>query len=129
MINLTALAAALAMAQISPNPAPANPAVNGTWKMDISIMDSPASETCTLKVDGTRLRGICKSPESEAELLGDVDGSEVSWKHKVILFDTALVYSYRGKLENDHSMSGSMMVEEIGTGAPFTAKKEEPPKP
>ena len=102
---------------------PANLAVDGTWVISMTLMDNPLPDTCTLKAEGARLKGVCTMPNGEADILGDIDGVNVAWRHSADLGGNAIAYSFKGKLEDDGSMSGTMGIDAFNVSTPFTAKK------
>jgi hypothetical protein len=98
-------------------------AVNGTWKLELALGESPLPETCILKDESPKLTGVCKMPAGEADIVGEIKGNDVQWKHMADVFGNSVAFSFTGKVKDDGTMSGTMGIDAFGVSSPFTAKK------
>jgi hypothetical protein len=97
--------------------------VNGTWKFDLALGDNPLPETCILHDDSPKLTGVCKMPVGEADIVGEINGNDVQWKHMADVFGNSVAFSFTGKVKDDGTMSGTFGIDAFGVSAPFTATK------
>jgi hypothetical protein len=99
------------------------PSVDGIWTFSMELMGNPLPETCTLHADGKTLKGVCKMPDGEADIVGEVDGPNLEWKHSASVMGNSTAFSFTGKLLDDGTMTGTMVIEAFGADTPFTAKR------
>jgi hypothetical protein len=106
--------------------ASAQSAVNGTWKLELALGDSPLPETCILHDDAPKLTGVCRMPAGEADIVGEITGSDVQWKHSADVFGNPVAFSFVAKVKDDGTMSGTFGIDAFGVTQPFTATKVKP---
>jgi hypothetical protein len=102
---------------------PASSPVNGTWKLELALGDNPLPESCVLKDESPKLTGVCRMPAGEADIVGEIHGNDVEWKHMADVFGNAVAFAFNGKVKDDGTMSGTFGIDAFGVSAPFTAKK------
>jgi hypothetical protein len=105
---------------------PASSAVNGTWKMELSLGDTPLPETCILHNEAPKLTGTCRMPAGEADIVGEISGKDVQWKHSAEVFGDPVAFSFVAKIKDDGTMAGTLGIDAFGVTQPFTAAKINP---
>ncbi|MBI5086814.1 MAG: hypothetical protein HZB13_19730 [Acidobacteria bacterium] len=96
--------------------------VTGDWKVEGEIAGNPVTPTCTLKQEGAKLSGACKSELGESALKGEVDGEKVKFEYEIDYNGTKYLLTYSATLDSANSMKGTVDAG-VASGA-FTAKKE-----
>ncbi|SEC21992.1 hypothetical protein [Terriglobus roseus] len=123
---LRVMAACSLLAVSAGSQQPATSAVNGTWKLELALGDNPLPETCILHDDAPKLTGVCRMPAGEADILGEINGSDVQWKHSADVFGNPVAFSFVAKVKDDGTMAGTFGIDAFGVTQPFTATKVMP---
>ena len=98
--------------------------VSGTWIFQVQTDAGSGTPTVMLKQDGETLTGHYSSATlGEADLAGTVKGSEIVFAFNADVQGSALAVSYKGTIESNTSMKGSLSITGIGEGT-FTGKKK-----
>jgi hypothetical protein len=98
--------------------------VTGTWIFDVTTDAGTGTPTVTLKQDGDKLTGHYSSGNlGEADLTGTVKGTDVRFSFTAEVQGTSLPVNYRGTVENNSSMKGTLTISGLGEGT-FTGKKK-----
>lgn len=120
------LAACGLMAVSAGSQQPAASAVNGTWKLELALADNPLPETCILHNDAPKLTGVCRMQAGEADIIGEINGNDVQWKHSADVFGNPVAFSFVAKVKDDGTMAGTFGIDAFGVTQPFTATKINP---
>ena len=103
--------------------------VSGTWKVNGDIAGNAVDQVCTMKQDGKKLTGSCKSPDATTEITGEVNDTKVTWQFPLDYNGQKLTLIFTGTLDAASSqIKGTIDVQPIGVSGDFTAKKEEAKK-
>lgn len=93
--------------------------ISGTWNADVVLDAGSGSATFVLKQDGEKLTGSYSGALGEAKVTGSVKGSDVEWTFD---HDEAGKVVYKGKLEGDSKIKGTVEYGQLGKGS-FNASK------
>jgi hypothetical protein len=96
--------------------------ISGAWKVEGDIAEVHVNRVCTIKQADNKLTGACKNQVNETVLTGEVDGKNITWKYDADYQGTQVTLVYKGTLESDSAIKGSITVE--GALGNFTAKKQ-----
>ena len=96
--------------------------ISGTWKLEADIANAHVNRTCVLKQAATKLTGTCKGQTNEVTLTGEINGKKFTWTYTTDYQGQTLTLEYKGTLESDTAMKGSIAAE--GATGTFIAKKE-----
>jgi hypothetical protein len=98
--------------------------VSGTWVFEVQTDAGGGTPAVTLEQDGERLTGHYSSTNlGEADLAGTVRGTDIGFTFTAVVQGTALAVSYRGTIESNTAMKGSVSIAGVGSGT-FTAKRK-----
>ena len=98
--------------------------VAGEWQIQRSVGGNESTQTCTFTQKESDLTGTCSSPGGAAQLTGKVDGKNVTWTFRQESSQGGTVtVVYKGTLETDTKMSGSVTAVEYGIDGEFKAAK------
>jgi hypothetical protein len=98
--------------------------VAGEWQVQRSVGGSESSQTCTFVQKDAELTGSCSTPAGAVQLTGTVNGKTVSWTVKQESSQGGTVtVAYKGTLETDTKMSGTVTAVEYGIDGEFVATK------
>jgi len=94
--------------------------ISGTWSAAVQLDAGSGTATFALKQSGESLSGTYSGALGSANVTGTVKGSVVEWT-----FDNpdAGKIVYKGKLEGNSKMSGTVEYGQLGKGT-FTAEKK-----
>jgi len=102
----------------------AQTSVAGEWQIQRSVGGNESTQTCTFTQKESDLTGTCTSPSGAAQLTGKVDGKNVTWTFRQESSQGGTVtVVYKGTLETDTKMSGSVTAVEYGIDGEFKATK------
>ena len=96
--------------------------ISGTWKVEADVANAHVNRTCILKQAANKLTGTCKGQTNEVTLTGKINGKDFTWTYTTDYQGQKLTLEYKGTLETDTAMKGSIAAE--GATGTFTAKKE-----
>jgi hypothetical protein len=82
--------------------------VAGTWALTIESPNGPLDVTLTLKQDGDKLTGIVSSQMGEAPITGTVKDSAVEFTMNFDANGAAMVLLYKGKIDTDGKIAGTI---------------------
>lgn len=97
--------------------------VTGTWAFEVQTDAGTGSPTITFKQDGEKLTGHYTGTFGEAELTGTVKGADITFSFSAEVQGFALTSTYKGTIESNTSMKGTLAIDQVGNGT-FTAKKK-----
>ncbi len=96
----------------------------GTWKIDMELLGNSLAETCTLHNESSKLKGTCVMEDgSQADIVGDLEGTNISFKHMADIAGNSVAMSFVGKVADDGNFAGDMGIDAFGMSTPFTAKR------
>ncbi len=97
--------------------------ISGTWLLDGQVSDVPVKRTCTLKQEGSKLTGMCKSADGvEAPVEGEVSEQKVKFQYNADYQGTTYTLKYAGIMDSDTAMKGD--IDAGAASGSFTGKKE-----
>jgi len=96
--------------------------ISGAWKLDGNIADVHINRVCILKQTGNKLSGSCKNQMNDLALTGIVDGKNISWTYDSTYEGEKVTLVFKGTLESDAAMKGS--IDTQGVAGAFTATKQ-----
>jgi hypothetical protein len=98
--------------------------VSGTWVFEVQTDAGGGAPIVTLKQDGEKLNGHYSSTNlGEADLTGTVKGTDIGFTFTANVQGTAVAVSYRGTIESNTAMKGSVSIAGVGSGT-FSAKRK-----
>ena len=100
--------------------------IEGDWRIEASLGETPIIVNCTLIQSGDELSGTCTPVMADAEaaeLSGIVAESTASWEYDVVFNGNPGHVAFEGEVESDVKMSGTLNLS--GTPVQFTAIKQE----
>ena len=98
--------------------------VTGKWIFTVETSAGSGTPTVTLKQDGDKLTGHYSSETlGEADLQGEVKGSQVKFAFNASAQGASLTVVYTGTVEAKDSMKGSVDLGGMASGS-FTAKRQ-----
>jgi len=101
--------------------------ISGTWTLTGSIGEMPVELSCVFAEVKGKLTGTCANPDiGELALTGETDGKTVTWKYEIDFDGEKLTVVYKGALESETEMKGTIAVGDEAMGS-FTAKKVKRP--
>lgn len=107
----------------------AETSLTGVWKVDSDTAGNVSVSTLTLKQDGKTITGTLKGPDDQAvPLSGEFDGKNVTWHYKAEWSGNELNITYKGTLDANGVITGSIDVQPMGIEGSFTAKRAEAAK-
>ena len=102
----------------------AQSSVAGEWQIQRSVGGSESSQTCTFVQKDAELTGSCSTPAGAVQLTGTVNGKTVTWTIKQESSQGGTVtVAYKGTIETDTKMSGTVTAGEYGIDGEFVATK------
>lgn len=97
--------------------------VTGTWAFEVQTDQGAGAPTITFKQDGDKLTGHYNGTFGDADLTGTVTGADISFSFSSSVQGFSLTSTYKGTVESDTAMKGTVTIEQVGGGT-FTAKKK-----
>lgn len=116
----------------SASPAPTSPAsaapadktdVSGAWAFQVETPAGSGTPTFTFKQEGEKLTGQYKGAFGEAPLTGTVKGNKIEFSIKVQAEGQEATLTYKGTVEKDGTMKGTVDLGEVGSGT-WTGKRQ-----
>jgi hypothetical protein len=102
--------------------------LSGVWKIDGSVEGNAITSVCTLKQTDTHITGSCTGEDDKAlDVKGDVTDKNVTWKYDLEYDGTVYTLTYKGTLDTNTSIKGSITVNPSDSQGEFTAQKQEQP--
>ncbi|BCS35436.1 hypothetical protein TBR22_A46630 [Luteitalea sp. TBR-22] len=101
-------------------PAPST-SVAGRWDVDIAFSSSTGRHTLSLEQDGNWLRGTHQGEFSTRDVVGTIEGANVTLRSVERTLGSAVTFTFSGTVSGD-ALAGSIHMGEYLT-ATFTAKK------
>ncbi len=96
--------------------------ISGAWKLEGNVADVRINRICTIKQAGNKLTGACKNQMNELSLTGEVNGNNITWSYDADYQGQKLTLVFKGALEADAAIKGSITTE--GASGNFTATKQ-----
>jgi len=101
--------------------------ISGAWNLKGEIAGNNLDVKCTLKQDGEKLAGTCKTNEMpESKTTGEVKEKTVSIQYDVEYEGQTYTLVYTGTLDTETSVKGT--VEAGGASGDFAGSKVDAPK-
>lgn len=97
--------------------------VSGEWNITIQSDQGSFSPRMTVKQDGEKLTGDYHGTFGESKLEGTLKGKDIQWKTTVNAQGQAVEIVYKGTVESDDTMKGTVQLGEFGS-APWTARRK-----
>ena len=97
--------------------------VSGAWAFEVQTDQGAGSPTITFKQDGEKLTGHYVGTFGESDLTGTVSGADIAFSFGANIQGISLTSTYKGTVESDTTMKGTVTIEQVGGGT-FTAKKK-----
>jgi len=97
--------------------------VSGTWAFEVQTDQGAGSPTIAFKQDGEKLTGHYSGTFGESDLTGTVTGADIAFSFNASVQGFSLTSTYKGTVESDTAMKGTVTIEQVGGGT-FTAKKK-----
>jgi hypothetical protein len=99
--------------------------VSGTWKVDGSVANNPVNAICTFKQTDTHISGSCKmDSDQDLTVKGEVTDKQATWQYDLEYEGTMYTLTFKGTLDSDSSMKGSIGVVPSDSEGDFSAKKQ-----
>src|SRR5436190_23042483 len=99
--------------------------VGGVWHLVGHVADVNIDRVCTIKQAAGKIQGPCKNQMGETVLSGEVNGKNVTWKYEAKYEGATVVLLFKGALESDAGMTGSITASDTAgnnmTTGTFTA--------
>jgi hypothetical protein len=96
---------------------------SGSWNINATIGNSPATIQCTIVQKGDALTGTCKPAQFDpSPITGTVAGSSAKWGYDVVFNGNQNRVEYDAVLGADGKLSGTLHLGPMPV--PFTAAKE-----
>lgn len=97
--------------------------ITGEWSFAVETSAGSGNPSFTFKQEGEKLTGTYKGQLGEGPLTGTVKGSDVTFTVKVNAQGQDLTIVYTGKIENNDTMKGKVVLGELGEGT-WTGKRK-----
>jgi len=96
--------------------------VTGTWKFAVETSAGSGEPTFVFKQAGEAITGTYSGAFGEAPLKGTVKGNVIEFQFKIAPAGEDVVAEYKGTIESDTSMKGTVKFGAVAEGT-WTAKK------
>ncbi len=100
----------------------------GTWTVQTEVQGIAINESCALVQSGGKGTGTCDTSTGKYAVTGTSDGKSLNFSHPFSYRGEDYTVSFYGKLDDENSLTGSVDIEPLGAGGPFSGKRE-PAKP
>lgn len=97
--------------------------VTGTWTFDVQTDQGGGSPTFVFKQEGEKLTGKYTGTFGSADVTGTVKGADINFSFSADAQGFTVVSNYKGTIESNTSMKGTLTIEGVGSGT-FTGKKK-----
>jgi hypothetical protein len=94
--------------------------IAGTWRLTGKIADVTINRVCTIQQTDNRIQGPCKNQMGETTLIGEVNGDQVTWKYEAKYEGTTVVLVFKGKVESDSKIEGTITAADPAGNYPTT---------
>ena len=122
--RLGVLAVALGLAALAPEGVTAQADVSGAWALEVTTDNGVTHPTVTFEQNGASLTGHYSSEAlGENRVTGSVDGSSVNWSFEADLQGQGVPVTYRGTVDEDGRMSGTLDIADGMLTGTFTATR------
>ena len=101
-----------------------NPSVAGKWKVHNSIAGNESDMACTLTQKESDLTGACNSEQGTVNITGKLDGKNVSWVYRSEYNGGPITLTYKGTVDANNKITGTVVVEEYSAEGEFTATQD-----
>lgn len=101
--------------------------MSGTWDVDVRFYSSQANHKLFIEQDGNWIKGTHQGGFAVNEMVGSIDGDQVTIRSSVRLVADSITYTFTGTVSGD-KLSGNIFMGEYRS-AKFTAKKNNKPAP
>ncbi len=98
--------------------------VTGTWSFEVQTQAGTGSPVFTFKQQGEQLTGQYKGFFGEAPVTGAIHGREITFSVKVSLQGSEATVVYKGVVDQDGTMKGTVALGDLGSGT-WTAKRKQ----
>ncbi|HEY1463053.1 MAG TPA: hypothetical protein VGF44_06515 [Terriglobales bacterium] len=113
------LVAASALGATTPN-------LTGQWQIHNSIAGNESDQACTFTQADNKLTGTCKAQDKDVQIIGSVDGNNVTWKYQSEYNGTPLTLTYTAMVNDASKITGSVDVQPFAVTGEFTATPSKP---
>ena len=103
------------------------PSINGIWIMSVQTGAGSGNPTFNLTQEGEMITGTYTGQLGEAPVTGTIKENNVELNIKVEGMGQEMMIQYKGTLEEDGSLKGTVKLGQFGEGT-FTGKKQEEKK-
>ena len=93
----------------------------GKWQVHNDIAGNISEFTCTFEQNGTELAGDCVTAENTIKITGTVEEQKISWVFKSEYNGSPITLTYKGSLNEEQKIEGTVFVEEYSAEGNFTA--------
>lgn len=97
--------------------------VTGTWVFEVQTDQGGGEPTMVFKQEGDKLTGKYTGTFGSADLTGTVKGADITFTFSADAQGFTIVSTYKGTIESNTAMKGTLNIEGVGSGT-FTAKKK-----
>jgi len=101
--------------------------MSGTWDVDVKFYSSQANHKLFIEQEGNWIKGTHQGGFAVNEMVGTIDGDQVTLRSSVRLVADSITYTFTGTVSGD-KLSGNIFMGEYRS-AKFTAKKNNKPAP
>jgi hypothetical protein len=96
--------------------------ISGRWNFNVDTSAGSGSPQITFRVDGEKLSGNYSGALGEAPITGTLKGKDLEFSFEVTPQGDKIRVVYKGKVESDTKMAGSVSVPGLAEGT-WTAEK------
>jgi len=100
------------------------PDLTGTWLMDVQLDAGSGTPTFKLAQEGEAITGTYTGQLGEAPVTGTIKDKNVELNIKMEGMGQEMTVAYKGMLQEDGTMKGTVSLGQFGEGT-FTGKKQE----
>ena len=97
--------------------------VSGEWDITITSENGNFTPRATLEQQGDKLKGQYHGTFGESKLEGSVNDKKIEWKTTVNAQGQSVQVVYRGTIEDDGTLKGTVEFGDFGSGQ-WTAKRK-----
>ncbi len=98
-----------------------NASLSGKWQIQYSIADREGKLGCTFTQKDSELTGTCTSDRGDLATTGKVEGKNVTWTYKTDSEGGPVTVVYKGIVEADGKIAGTIAAVEFGVEGEFKA--------
>lgn len=97
--------------------------VSGDWRVHTSAAGRQSDSTCAFTQKGADVTGSCKSERGTVRFTGKVEGDRIEWGYKTDSEGGPVTVVFKGKIDSQEKMSGSVHAVEFSVEGEFTATR------